>query len=73
MLLCYILYCIYMKIKNLVYRIKPLCPGCPYTLGMVHTLVNPCPDCRLNGYLMYERFQKQLSGNYKRQKPERVS
>lgn len=40
---------------------KP-CAKCPYTLGLVKTLTNPCPECKLNGYQSYEWFQKQLSG-----------
>lgn len=50
--------------RKLLYKIKPPCPKCPYTLGHVHTLRNPCPECRLNGYRMYERFLKGQSGNY---------
>ena len=38
-----------MKIKELIYRVKPPCPECPYTLGLVHTFANPCPKCRENG------------------------
>ena len=30
-------------------RLKPPCPKCPYTLGQVKTLTNPCPQCKLNG------------------------
>ncbi len=51
-----------MKRKELIYRIKPPCPECPYTLGLVHTLVNPCPDCQANGYQAFERFQRFQSG-----------
>lgn len=49
-----------MKIKELICHIKSPCPKCPYTLGLVHTLVNPCPECRVNGYQMFERFQRGL-------------
>lgn len=42
-------------------RRKP-CAKCPYTLGLVNTLANPCPECRMNGYRSYEWFQKQLPG-----------
>ncbi|MDE6944045.1 MAG: hypothetical protein K2P66_06445 [Lachnospiraceae bacterium] len=41
---------------------KKLCSRCPYTLGLIKTLTNPCPECRMNGYRSYEWFQKQLSG-----------
>ena len=47
-----------LKRKKLIYRIKPPCPECPYTLGLVHTFANPCPTCRENGYRMFEQFQK---------------
>ena len=49
-----------MKTKNLSYRIKPPCPRCPYTLGLVHTFVNPCPTCRENGPQTFERLQREL-------------
>ena len=39
-------------------RKKAPCPKCPYKLGIVKTLVNPCPQCRLNEYQMFEQFQK---------------
>ena len=55
-----------MKIKKLIYHVKQPCSKCPYTLKQVHTLTNPCPECKLNGYEMYERFQKHsiTSGNF---------
>ena len=31
------------SLKELIYRIKPSYTKCPYTLGLVRTLVNPCP------------------------------
>lgn len=40
-------------------RKKP-CAECPYKLGQIHTVVNPCPECELNGYQSYEWFRKQL-------------
>lgn len=51
-----------MKIENVVYQIKPPCPKCPYTLRQVHTLTNPCPECKDNGYRTYERFLKERLG-----------
>jgi hypothetical protein len=42
---------------------KKPCSKCPYALGLVHTVTNPCPKCELNGYQSYEWFQKQLSGD----------
>lgn len=47
-----------MKIKQVLHQIKPPCARCPYKLGLVHTVVNPCPQCRENGYQMFENFQK---------------
>lgn len=52
-----------MGIKKLFYQIKPPCSRCPYTLGQVHTLANPCPQCRGNDYQMFERFQEKLLEN----------
>lgn len=51
-----------MKIKKLIYHIKPPCPKCPYKLGLVHTVKNPCPECKANGYQMFERFKRIVSG-----------
>lgn len=42
-------------------RKKP-CAECPYKLGQVHTVANPCPECELNGYQSYEWFRKQHTG-----------
>ena len=47
-----------MKLKEIVYRIIPPCKKCPYRLGQVRTVANPCPQCRLNGYQAYERFKE---------------
>lgn len=35
---------------------KKPCAKCPYKLGVVKTPVNPCPQCKHNGYADYERF-----------------
>lgn len=48
--------------RKLIYQIKAPCLKCPYTLGQVHTLKNPCPECRKNGYQMYELFLKERLG-----------
>lgn len=45
-----------MNIEKLVYKLHPPCPKCPYKLGQVHTLTDPCPQCKRNGYKTYERF-----------------
>lgn len=46
-----------MDLKKIARIIKPPCPKCPYTLGQVHTLVDPCPQCKANGYRSYELFK----------------
>ena len=51
-----------MSMKDLLYQVKPPWDKCPYKLGQVHTVVNPCPQCKANGYKTYERFTKELSG-----------
>lgn len=38
-----------MDLKKLVEKAAPRCSGCPYALGLVKTLVNPCPQCRASG------------------------
>lgn len=52
-----------MSMKDLLYKVKPPCDKCPYKLGLVHTVANPCPQCKENGYTMFERFQKQRLQN----------
>ena len=37
---------------------KVPCPVCPYKLGMIKTLVSPCPQCRLTGYSFYCKHSK---------------
>lgn len=41
--------------------IKP-CTRCPYKLGLVKTLVNPCLQCKLNGYKTFEEMNKRVDG-----------
>ncbi len=36
------------------------CNICPYKLGLIKTLVNPCPNCKMNGYSAYKQFEKQI-------------
>ena len=50
-----------MKVKDLIHHMNPPCAKCPYKLGLVQTLINPCPQCKENGYQTFERFQKGLS------------
>jgi len=49
-----------MKVKKLIGH---PCAECPYKLGLVHTVVNPCPRCKANGYQTFETFQKQAIGD----------
>lgn len=46
--------------KNPLKRLLPPCPKCPYKLGLIHTVANPCPQCKLEGYSTYERFRKMM-------------
>lgn len=39
---------------------KKPCSKCPYKLGEIRTVTNPCPQCKLNGYQMFEQFKKKL-------------
>ena len=50
-----------MSVKDLLGRMKPPCDKCPYKLGLVHTVVNPCPQCKENNYKTYERFKKEFA------------
>ena len=51
-----------MELRELIHWDKPPCPQCPYTLGLIQTLVNPCPQCKENRYKTYEWFKKAQSG-----------
>ena len=51
-----------MSMKDSLYQVKPPCDKCPYKLGLVRTVANPCPQCKANGYKTYERFTMELSG-----------
>lgn len=52
------------------HRIPP-CARCPYKLGLVRTLVNPCPQCREDGYAMYDRFLTRGGGDRQRRDGDR--
>lgn len=43
---------------KLIDLLKPPCPQCPYTLGQVKFIDNPCPNCKLNNYQMYHVLAK---------------
>lgn len=47
-----------MKVNKLIQQLKTPCNKCPYQLGQVHTAVNPCPQCKVNGYKTYGQFTK---------------
>lgn len=48
------------NIRKWIYRMKPPCSKCPYEMGIIKTLVHPCPECKLNDYRKFEQFQKQM-------------
>ena len=48
---------------NLIRRVIPPCKKCPYKLGGVKTVVNPCPQCKLENYKAFEEFKKQMTKN----------
>lgn len=54
---------IVLKNKKLIYKIKTPCSQCPYALEKVYTLINPCPQCKSEGYQMFERFKKERTEN----------
>ena len=41
----------------------PPCSECPYKLGLIQTVKNPCPQCELEGYKTFERFNNMLKHN----------
>ena len=49
-------------IKKLIYWIKPPCAKCPYTLGKVKFIYNPCHTCKMDNYKMYQML---IEGKYK--------
>jgi hypothetical protein len=42
--------------KKIIHKIKPPCRKCPYKLGKVSITVEPCRNCKENGYNMYEKL-----------------
>lgn len=53
-----------MKIEKLAYQIKPPCPQCPYTQGLIQTIKNPCPECKAKDYQTFDWFKRQVSGGH---------
>lgn len=45
--------------KNNILKSNPPCDKCPYKLGIIKTLTNPCPHCKITGYSTYKQFLKQ--------------
>jgi len=50
-----------LKLNDLTHQMKPPCTKCPYKLGLVQTLTNPCPQCSENGYQTFKRFQQEMT------------
>ena len=48
-----------MELRRFIQQFNPPCDKCPYKLGLVQTVVNPCPQCKANGYQTFEQFHKQ--------------
>lgn len=59
-----------METKKLSGKAEPPCSQCPYKLGLVETVVNPCPQCMLDGCRAYEWFMRQPFEKYVRYKNE---
>ena len=47
-----------MDLNEIKKKIFPPCEKCPYKLGLIQTLVDPCPKCKLSNYANYDRFIK---------------
>ena len=47
--------------KRVFCKISSPCAKCPYKLGMIQMVANPCPQCKMNGYRFYTQIQKELS------------
>ena len=45
-------------------KLIPPCAKCPYKLGQIKTLVNPCPQCKKNGYGSFEIFSEKKKTRY---------
>ena len=42
-----------MKLERLINKIIPPCHKCPYKLGHVKFVIDPCPRCKVDNYSMY--------------------
>lgn len=54
-----------MKANDLLYEIDPPCAKCPYKLGLVYAVRNPCPECKMNHYQFYDWFKNRMEGRNK--------
>jgi len=52
------------EIEKLKRSVFPPCPKCPYTLGYVKFVKNPCPMCKLDNYSTYDSLIEQMKGRY---------
>ena len=50
------------RIMTVTYHRKQPCGRCPYKLGLIRTLANPCVQCKRTGYRTYEVFVQQKQG-----------
>ena len=48
-----------MKMTDIIQQMNQPCAKCPYKLGVVQALTNPCPQCKENGYQTFDCFQKE--------------
>ena len=42
------------ELQGALRTLRPPCRTCPYRLGSVQFVENPCPMCRMNGYRTYD-------------------
>jgi predicted Zn-ribbon and HTH transcriptional regulator len=54
-----------MDAQKILHAIKPPCPKCPYTLGLVKFVTSPCPSCKMDNYQTYHLLAE---GRYKNHK-----
>lgn len=57
--------------KKVIKHVIPPCRKCPYKLGYVKTLVNPCPQCKQNWYSTFDYFFGIEQEENKSNQPER--
>lgn len=62
-----------LKIKDFIHHFNLPCDECPYKLGLVQTLINPCPLCKENNYQMFERFRQDRTVNDRKEQSVETS